>query len=191
MCSTSFQRLFRMRFKFSVLIVSAAALTGLSACDPHQEIDLETSQYWQRVDSSSATYVRGPKAQQILNTDISRCVLELRELERLGAIKDAIPADKNGRILDPDQRAPDMGEWDTPERDDRLFAEHADYHDFDGCMLHKGWERIKYVPYEVSEEAKLNYLGSHIVHHSRYDSNGKRVEREREHDGGDFDNLNE
>ena len=51
----------------------------------------QSGQYWQRVHTSSALYLRGPKAQQMLNRNIARCVVELRELERLGAVKNAIP----------------------------------------------------------------------------------------------------
>ncbi|MCB1839868.1 MAG: hypothetical protein KDI61_06380, partial [Alphaproteobacteria bacterium] len=90
-------------------------------------------QYWQRVSTSSAIFLRGPKAQQMLNRDIARCVVELRELERLGAVKNAIPEYADGLVLSEDEMR--LAGWDTPERDEQLFAEHSDYQDFEGCML--------------------------------------------------------
>lgn len=129
----------------------------------------EGGQYWQRVSTASAIYTRGPKAQQILNRDIARCVVELRELERLGAVKDAIPEYAEGLVLS--EAEAELAKWDTPERDEHLFAEHSDYHDFEGCMLAKGWERIKYVPFDVAKEAQKNYLRSSVRYKTRYPEN--------------------
>ncbi len=119
----------------------------------------ESGQYWQRVHVSSALYLRGPKAQQMLNRDIARCVVELRELERLGAVRDAIPEYAAGLVLSEDEAR--IAGWDTPERDEELFVEHANYTDFEGCMLYRGWERIKYVPFDVAEQAQENYKKTH------------------------------
>jgi hypothetical protein len=96
----------------------------------------------------------------MLNRDISRCVVELRELEGLGSVKNAIPTDKSGKLLDPDEK--NLSDWDTPERDGALLAEHSDYHDFDGCMMAKGWERIKYVPYDVADKSKHVWYVSNV-----------------------------
>lgn len=105
----------------------------------------------------------------MLKEDIARCVVELRELERLGAVRNAIPTDRHGRVLDPPEMdaeqeriRKEMEDWDTPERKGQLYAEHSDYHDIEGCMLAKGWERTKFVPYEVDKLAKDQYLASHI-----------------------------
>lgn len=122
-------------------------------------------QYWQRVSTSSAIFLRGPKAQQMLNRDIARCVVELRELERLGAVKNAIPEYADGLVLSEDEMR--LAGWDTPERDEQLFAEHSDYQDFEGCMLSKGWERIKYVPYDVAYQSRENYLDAHVKYADR------------------------
>ena len=84
-------------------LLSLGSLAILAAC-ASQPKDV-AGQFWQRVSVSDAIYQQGPKAQQMLNRDISRCVFELRELERLGSVKDAIPTDLSGRVLDPDQRA--------------------------------------------------------------------------------------
>lgn len=121
-------------------------------------------QYWQRVHAASALYLRGPKAQQMLNRSIARCVTELRELERLGSVKDAIPLYAHGSFDDGlvlSTEEAELAGWDTPERDKELFAEHSDYIDFEGCMLAKGWERIEYVPFDVAGEARENYKITH------------------------------
>ncbi len=143
------------RFHSSAFCLSALAL--LAACSGPK---IDQGQYWQRSSTSEAIYAQGPKAQQMLNRDISRCVIEIRELEGLGAIKDAIPTDSTGRVLDPDERK--MADWDTPERDGQLLAEHTDYTDFEGCMLAQGWERVKYVPYEVATKARRTWFRSHV-----------------------------
>lgn len=138
-------------------------------------------QYWQRVSTSSSIYLRGPKAQQMLHRDIARCVVELRELERLGVVKNAIPAYADGLVFSEDEMR--LAGWDTPNRDEQLFAEHSDYHDFEGCMLAKGWERIKYVPYDVAYRSREDYLAAHV----KYSENlkKKRVKK------NDYSNLNE
>ncbi|GJL85225.1 MAG: hypothetical protein DHS20C02_10000 [Micavibrio sp.] len=178
-----------MQIKRAPVILGLTVLLGLSACQSEPKRDIDNSQYWQRVSASSATWLRGPKAQQVLNRDISRCVTELRELEKLGSLKGAIPADPHGRILDPDYETRADG-WDEPERMGAMFAEHSDYHDFETCMLAKGWERTKYVPYDVSEEAKMNYLRHHVATRDEYDTSGK-IKKKKEKPRGDFDNLNE
>lgn len=126
----------------------------------------EDGQYWQRVSASSSIYLRGPKAQQMLNRDISRCVVELRELERLGVVKDAIPAyANNDKVLSEDEAK--LAGIDVPERDEQLFSEQSDYHDFEGCMLSKGWQRIKYVPYDIATESRDTYLDAHVKYKDR------------------------
>lgn len=129
----------------TVLIASACSNT------PH----FHNSQYWQHKNVSESIYMTGPKAQQMLNRDIARCVSEIRELENMGVLKDAIPTDYHGRVLDPDKLA--LYNQDSPERNGKLFAEHSDFHDFQGCMNNKGWERIKYVPYDTSAAAIQSY----------------------------------
>ena len=175
----------------SIFLVGTAALITLSACTSLDEKRLEGSQYWQRVSVSEAVYQRGPKAQQILNRDISRCVVELRELERLGAVKNAIPAGISGRVLDPDQKP--MDDWDSPERDKHLYAEHADYHDFEGCMLAKGWERIEHVPYDVSKNARKNHLKAHVdySYESRVGQRDIKITTPAPGYDGDLKNVNE
>ncbi|MFP4387293.1 MAG: hypothetical protein ACLFP8_04545 [Alphaproteobacteria bacterium] len=147
-----------MIMRFFLVFAFALTFSLPSFADVNDDIK-HKGQYWQRVHSSSALYLRGPKAQQMLNRDIARCVVELRELERLGAIRDAIPEYIDGVVLD-DAEARLAG-WDTPERDKELFAEHSDYIDFEGCMITKGWERVKFLPFEELQEAHENYLRTH------------------------------
>lgn len=138
-------------------VFALSALLALSACAGPK---IDGGQYWQRSSMSEAIYAQGPKAQQMLNRDISHCVVELRELEGLGSIKDAIPSNSQGKVLDPDEKK--LSDWDTPERDGYLLAEHGNYHDFEGCMLDKGWERTKNVPYEVAERARWTWFRTHV-----------------------------
>ncbi len=145
--------------RFRISLVSLLLIVPLTACTGNVINKLE-GQYWQRTSVSEAAYIQGPKAQQMLSRDISRCVFELRELERLGMIKNAIPTDHHGRVLDPDELA--MKDWDTPERDGHLLSEHGDYMDFETCMRDKGWERIEHVPYDVAEKGRENYVRTNI-----------------------------
>jgi hypothetical protein len=147
-----------MNFK-SRLILPVVTIAILSGCT-YTAPQIEGGQYWQRVSASDAAYIQGPKAQQMLNRDIGRCVVELRELERLGSLKNAIPLDARGKVLDPDQKK--MADWDTPDHDGALLSEHSDYHDFEGCMLSNGWERTKFVPYDVAESARVNFYKAHV-----------------------------
>lgn len=146
------------------LILSGAVVLMLTACgQPVNRSNLETkSHFWQRVDASSALYLQGPKAQQILSRDLSRCVTEIRELERLGAIRIATPGDttQDGKVPDPSTPEGELAQWETPERDGMLKAEHLDYHDFRTCMMSRGWERVEHVPYEVADRAREIYAES-------------------------------
>ena len=150
-----------MIFKRSLIISVFGTALALSACGTPVDKAIEFGgQYWQRVSVSESIYQQGPKAQQMLNRDIARCVTELRELERLGTLKNAIPTDIRDRVLDPDEK--EIYDWDAPERDQSLLAEHGDYHDFESCMLAKGWERTLYVPYDVAKQSREDYLDAHV-----------------------------
>lgn len=155
-----------MRFLLTALVFIISA-TPVLAGNVERNME-QRGQYWQRVHASSALYLRGPKAQQMLNRDIARCVVELRELERLGAVKDAIPEYAQGIVMGADEA--EMKGWDTPIRDEQLYAEHSDYIDFEGCMLANGWQRIKYVPYDVAEQAQENYKKTHYDYRTKKDN---------------------
>ncbi|MCB1652105.1 MAG: hypothetical protein KDI46_08640 [Alphaproteobacteria bacterium] len=146
--------------KHSFLVLGVIATFALPACETAKAVGDVGGEFWQRTNASESIYLQGPKAQQILNRDISRCVVELRELERLGAVKNAIPTDLAGHVLREDQL--EMADWDSPERDKQLFAEHSDYTDFESCMGEKGWERVEHVPYNISRKGRENYLEAHV-----------------------------
>ncbi len=167
-------------------LVFAFALTtfSLSASAGIDDKIAKSGQYWQRVHTSSAIYLQGPKAQQMLNRNIARCVTELRELERLGAVKDAIPEYAKGMVLSEEEAR--LAGWDTPERDEELFAEHGDYIDFEGCMLANGWERIKYVPFDVHKQAVKNYKNAHTSTRPKKSKSYKST-----HTDDDFGGLND
>lgn len=174
------------RYTLTLACTAALALTGCGANDrSNAEIMEAQAHYWQRMDNTSATYLRGPKAQQFLNRDISRCVVEVRELERLGAIREATPADKPVANTAEEQ----LAQWETPERQGQLRAEHLEFHDFESCMNHKGWERVKYVPFDISEDAKETYAKT--VLGKKYDRRTGTFKVEKEGHEGDWDNLNE
>lgn len=146
------------------LVLSSVAILGLAACDTMPDsthIETKNGHYWQRTDASSAIYQRGPKAQQMLHRDIAKCVYEVKELQRLGSIRSNIPADatlNGGPIPDPNTAAGRLASQDTPERDGYLYAEQTDFHDFETCMKTAGWDRVEYLPYTQSTEARAEYI---------------------------------
>ncbi|MFK7838794.1 MAG: hypothetical protein AB8B83_00550 [Bdellovibrionales bacterium] len=143
---------------FLFLGISTLAIT--TGCEMMPKPKVENAQFWQRINASETVYINGPKAQQLLNRDISKCVTELRELERLGQIKNSIPMDVRGNVLPPDEKQ--LRQIDSPERDGYLFAEHKNYESFDGCMLYNGWERTQSVNYETARRAEKNFFRNHI-----------------------------
>lgn len=172
-------------------LILALACVSLSACTtPQKQVEIN-GQYWQRKSASSAVWLRGPKAQHILHQDMARCATELTELERLGSIREAIPADKKGRkMIPPDPKTAQgyMDQWETPERDGYLYAEHSDYHDFETCMNYKGWERVESLPYDTAEKARENYIDT-IVYQGRRSKYGDTYQAAPENP--DYAHLNE
>ena len=186
-----------IRSRSSAVILGCALVLSLTACESRRvsELDLKTRpHYWQRADATSAIYQRGPKAQQMLNRDISRCVVEIRELERLGAVRRATPADtmKTGQVPDPDSPAGELAQWETPERDGMLRAEHLDYHDFETCMMDKGWELVDHVPYDVAEAAREVYIETILGQQYRTKTGTYNREKiEQRQADSDFGDLND
>ncbi len=140
-----------------ILLTSCLAVTACGGNTPN----MEKAEYWQRHEASSAIYMQGPKAQQILHQDIADCVVEVRELENLGEIRREMPTNYyTGNNLN--DRAPTpkatLDQWDTPQRDGYLYAEHKDYADFETCMVSKGWERAEYLPFTDADKAREDYL---------------------------------
>lgn len=178
------------RFRF---ILPCLLLTGLAACESapvNREKLLTEPHFWQRSEASSAIYQRGPKAQQMLSRDIARCVTEIRELERLGAIRYITPGEMTeyGLVPDPDTPAGSLAEWEEPDRDGYLRAEYLDYDDFETCMMDKGWERINYVPYSVAEESRSDYIDAVLGEH--YQTRSRQREPFVATPKGDFEGQN-
>lgn len=146
----------KFAIKNTLLLASCLSVTLVAACGaiPNKTPNLEDAKFWQRNSASSALYLRGPKAQQMLHQDISRCVRDISELENLGEIRRAIPSSYNSGNTE-DAR---LSRFDTPVRDGYLYAEHVDYHDFETCMYAKGWERVDYLPTNAADQARQNYL---------------------------------
>lgn len=168
-----------MHKTLSAFLLSGVMALTLAGCDTvPPRTDLTNAHFWQRAETSSAIYQRGPKAQQMLHRDIARCTVEVRELKRLGGIRAATPADadRNGAI--PDQNTPEgrLASWDTPERDGYLLTEHTDYHDFETCMMTNGWERVEYLPHNLAEEARDTYIQTITGERRRTDSGERAVE---------------
>lgn len=142
-----------MIFKNSVLISSCFATLVLSACGGasfYKKPNMEKAEFWQRQSATSAIYMQGPKAQQLLHQDIANCTVEIRELENLGEIRRALPSSYASNTQ--------LNEWNTPDRDGYLHNEHLDYADFETCMVSKGWERAEYLPYTDADKARKDYL---------------------------------
>ena len=142
------------------LIVAGTLVMGIAACSSPastRQALIKNAAFWQRANVSEAAYMDGPKTQQMLHRDIARCVTELKELEQLGTIRNAIPSENN-RYRDPQSPEEALAKWETPERDGYLLNEHGNYHDFETCMIEKGWERVEHVPYDIAEKSRKNYL---------------------------------
>lgn len=153
-----------MAFKKIILSISCLGALSLSACSGSafsgHNINLEKAEYWQRQSASAAIYMSGPKVQQMLHQDIANCTVEIRELENLGEIRRAIPANHyTGNTRDGERTISQrhLDGWDTPARDGYLRNEHLEYHDFETCMHAKGWERAEYLPYTDADKARQDY----------------------------------
>lgn len=176
------------------LIAAATVTMGLSACADKEhsvEKQLNKAHYWQRANTTSALYMSGPKAQQTLHRDISRCVVEVRELTRLGSLREAMPGemDEHGNVPDPSTPEGSMAQWESPERDGALHTEHLDFHDFETCMAKKGWERVKHVPYAVADSAREVYVNSILDEEYRTKTSQEVFKLKEEK--SDFEDLNE
>ncbi|MCK5285096.1 MAG: hypothetical protein KAJ86_05875 [Alphaproteobacteria bacterium] len=135
-----------MIYKNFLILACIAVTISLTACCGDKTKD---GQYWQRISVSESIHIRGIKAEQMLNRNIAHCVTELKELERLGILRNSIPISSGGKLLDPDSKK--LKNWDAPEYDRTLLTEHKDFHDFESCMLSHGWERVEHLSYDVSK----------------------------------------
>ncbi len=132
----------------------------------------------------------------MVQRDISRCVSELRELERLGYIKDAFPAPDTEPDLRDEQIK--LSQWETPERDGYLLNEAAVYYDFEECMSARGWERVAYLPYKTKVRSEEKYIQA-LENSKRRVSSGTMTETDKNSFGGkpvrkgpkDYNDLND
>lgn len=166
-----------------MLGLSVLALSGCYGMV--QEIEMNGT-YWQRVDTTDAIYQRGPKAQQMLFQDQANCTATLNEMQRLGAIRNAVPPetfDKAYSHTDPNSPRGRMADYDTPERNGYIRVENLEFHDFETCMMSKGWERTKYVNAETRERSRNDYLDA--IGYQRFRSTtNEKVQ-------SDYDHLNQ
>lgn len=151
-------------FKITPFVVLLLAIV-LAACatEPYGSVEqhvINHGQYWQRAETSSALYLRGPKAQQTLNKDIARCVVEIRELERLAALQKGIPGMPRNPAYPDDGMNPGarMVDADAPGREGFLRTEVLPYHDFETCMFANGWERVETLPYDIADRSRSDYI---------------------------------
>lgn len=154
---------------FLSLSLVAVVLSGCGT-QVQKEFD-ENGRYWQRIGVTDSIYQQGPKAQQLLFQDLANCTSVVNEMERMGAIKEAVPAetwDRNANRVIPESPQARLENWDSPERDGFMRTEMYDFHDFEGCMSNKGWERVRYVNYKTDERARDTYLDT--IGYERYRS---------------------
>lgn len=137
----------------SVLALAACAVPGPPV---HQA-------YWQRVEDTSALWMKGPKAQQQLDQDIARCVREVDEMVELDALRETTPPDTHGEYHSALKASGDLDYYDTPTRLGDHKVAHTDFHDFESCMRTQGWERTKFIRYQTARQADNVYQDTQAI----------------------------
>lgn len=144
--------------KKSILFVGLSVL-ALSACSNNKEYH-----YWQKADPENALYMTGVKAQQMLEQDIGFCVHQIIEMSKLADVRGKVPPSFSETGSYDQKQAKDelshLPYWDVPEYIRNIRVDHTDFHDFDGCMAWKGWERVKYVSPDTERRSKEIYDGT-------------------------------
>ncbi|MAS87951.1 MAG: hypothetical protein CMH30_08275 [Micavibrio sp.] len=176
-----------MKRIFTLTTVLALGLS-VTACAPAARLDYK-GEFWQRTDASSSIYLRGPKAQHTLNHDIANCVVEVREIERLGSLRNATPPNTTTPRSDSASLSGQTAGYDTPQYDSSTYAAYFDYQDMEGCMNYKGWQRVRYVPADVERESKRTFMDA------IYTDREKKIQRGYDNDTTppqtDYSDLNE
>ena len=136
------------------LLMAACSILAVSGCAWNPP----TGQaYWERVEDSSGLYMTGPKAQQALEENIATCVREVDELVELGALRETTPPDTHSEYHRALEASGALDYYDTPTRYGEQMVSHTNFHDFDSCMRYGGWERVKFVRYQVAQQAQDTY----------------------------------
>lgn len=142
----------------NTLILSSLSLIVACAAQPKKLP--EDAAYWKRTEASSQIYLTGPKAQHTLNRDIANCTVEIRELQRLGSLRNATPPNTRRGRSDGAPAGGYVAGFDTPEYDGSTYASYFTYTDFEGCMRDKGWARVNYVEPRVADQSERNFMRS-------------------------------
>jgi len=141
-----------MKFKIVSIVAATGVAFAMAACAP-----VRGSAYWQRVEDSSALYMTGSKAQQHLEENIAACVREVDEMVELEALRKAPATELHNDYRRALKQSGDLAYYDKPTHlGDKKIA-HTDFHDFEGCMRFKGWERVRYVRYQTRAKAHETY----------------------------------
>ena len=177
-----------MRNKSSLLSLTAIAfIAGACSTETDDEKFKKRAQYWQRVNTAEVTHMQGPKAQTMLNRRIASCMAEVRELKRLGLLRDNIPAANEGGVPpDPDTAEGKMAQIDTPQRYGPVRMEHKEFHDFESCMHNHGWERVEYMPKGRKKRARDDYIKG-IVGQDKIEERKEIKQKQKQ----DYDNFND
>lgn len=172
--------------RFTVL--SGVALMTAACAHPRKPTGED---YWQRVEASSALYLTGPKAQQQLEQNVAECVAVIKELSEMEATREIIPpeSNKHADYLGAVKKDDELPYWETPERLGSLMVDHSDFHDFEGCMRSKGWERVNYVRPQPKRQARATYKTTKLIRKYGPDFNEKIAQEEQARKTG-YSNLN-
>lgn len=157
---------------FKISAFSFIALSTLAACQYPKE-PMSTA-YWQRIDTHSALYLTGPKAQQQLEQNIAGCANEVDELVRLRALRETTPPNTHHDYHHALKESGDLAAFDTPKYKGDIHVDHSDYYDFESCMRAKGWERIRAVRYGPGAHAHQNYEDTQDLR--KYGTTGRAAE---------------
>ena len=149
---------YRILSALAALLIASTLAPSASAMSSDKTIDRE-GQYWQRINAASAAYTHGTKAQQLLNHNIAFCTAELKTLQALGDVKRPLSQNPKGGFQT--VRESEYYGWKQGEQQGVDLGGHGEYHNFEGCMLSHGWERVKYVPYSVASKAHDSYKAAH------------------------------
>lgn len=176
-------------FRRTLAIGTVCLLSAACTMPPKPQAEA----YWQRVESHSALYLTGPKAQQTLEMDIAGCVREIDELVEVGALRETLPPARNYAYHDALNKSGHLDYWDEPTRLGPQHVDHADYHDFETCMRSKGWERVQYVRYATARKADKTYQDTTDLR--KYGATGDEAKeirmRQIEEVNDDYDTVNQ